>query len=199
MVYGYRDQGSVRQDTPALRRVHYHNQNDVRNWAHDPAQHICQMHSRELFDDSPADLEGSDTDDTREDDTSHLSELSSALSDSGHGSESLFTLLPRPPVGQAKWPANGIPLLAKSLSEQNRQPPLNVLHRPAQGEDDHMHGIEFDEDYRMEDTPAKRRLNSLSRSIRDPRRRRNVLLVSTPRVLWTLSLRECVWVLVRRT
>jgi len=76
MVYGYRDQGSVRQDTPALSRVHYHNQNVVRNWAHDPAQHIGQMDSRELFDDSPADLEGSDTDDAREDDTSHLSESS---------------------------------------------------------------------------------------------------------------------------
>jgi len=54
-----------------------------------------------------------------------------------------------------------IPLLAKSLSEQNRQLPLNVLYRPAQGKDDLMHSIQFDEDYRMEDTPEKRRLNYL--------------------------------------
>jgi len=166
MVYCYRDRGSERQDTPALRRVDYLNQNDVRNWAHDPAQRIGQMHSRELFDDRPADREGSDTVDAREDDTSHLSESSSGLSDSAHGSEILFTILPRPPVGHAKWPANRIPLLAKSLSEQNRQLPLNVLHRPAQGEDDPMHGIQFDEDYRMEDTPEKRRLNYLIKEYR---------------------------------
>ena len=47
MVYCYHDRGSERQDTPALRRVGYLNQNDVRNWAHDPAQRIGQMHSRE--------------------------------------------------------------------------------------------------------------------------------------------------------
>ena len=119
------------------------------------------MHSRELFDDRPADREGSDTDDRREDDTSYLSESSSGLSDSAHGSEILFTILPRPLVGHAKWPANRIPLLAKWLSEQNRQLPLNVLHRPAQGEDDPMHSIGFDEEYRMEDTPEKRSLNYL--------------------------------------
>ena len=103
----------------------------------------------------------SDTDDAREDDTSHLSESSSGLLDSVHGSEILFTILPRPPVGHAKWLGNGIPLLAKSLSEQNRQLPLNVLHRPAQGEDDPMHCKQFDEDYRMEDTPEKHCLNYL--------------------------------------
>jgi len=124
------------------------------------------MHSRELFDDRPADQEGSDTDNAREDDTSHLSEASSGLSDSAHGSEILFTILPRPPVGHAKWPANRIPLLAKSLSKQNRQLPLNVLHPPAQGEHDPMLGIHFDDDYRMEDTPKKRRLNYLIKEYR---------------------------------
>jgi len=161
MVYCYRDRGSERRDTPALRRVDYHHQNDVRNWAHDPAQCIGQMDSRELFDDRPGDREGCDTDDAREDDTPHLSESCSCLSDSEHGSEILFTILPRPPVGHAKWPANRIPLLAKSLSEQNQRLPLNVVHRPAQGEDDPMHDIQFDEDYRMQDTPEKRRLNYL--------------------------------------
>jgi len=93
MMYCYRHRGSERQDTPALRRVDYLNQNDVQHWAHDPAQRIGQMHSRELFDESPADREGSDTDDAREDDTSHLSQSSSGLSDSPHGSEILFTIL----------------------------------------------------------------------------------------------------------
>jgi len=103
MVYCYGDRGSERQDTGALRRVDYLNQNDVRKWAHNPAQRIGQMHSRELFDDRPADREGSDTDDAREVDTAHLFESSSGLSDSAHGSEILFTILPRPPVGHAKW------------------------------------------------------------------------------------------------
>jgi len=44
-VYCYRDRGSEWQETPALRRVDYLNQNDIRNWAHDPAQRIGQMHS----------------------------------------------------------------------------------------------------------------------------------------------------------
>jgi len=136
------------------------------NWAHDPAQRIGQMHSGELFDDRPADREGSDTDKAREDDTSHLSASSSGLSDSAHGSEILFTILPRPPVRHAKWPANRIPLLAKSLSEQNRQLPLNILHPPAQGEDDPMLGIHFDDDYRMENTPEKRRLHYLIKEYR---------------------------------
>jgi len=166
MVYCYRDRGSERQDTRALRRVDYLNDNDVRNWAHDPAQRIGQMHSPELFDNRPADREGSDADDGHEDDTSHLSKSSSGLSDSAHGSEILFPILPRPRVGHAKWPANRIPLLAKSLCEPNRQLPLNVLHRPAQGEDDPMYGKQFDEDYRMEDTPEKRRLNYLIKEYR---------------------------------
>ena len=124
------------------------------------------MQSRELFDDRPVDSEGSDTDDAPEDDTSHLSESSSGLSDSAHGSEILFPVLPHLPGGHAKWPANRISLLAKMLSRQNRQQPLNVLHHPAQGEDDPMDGIQFDEDYRMEDTPEKRRLNYLIKDYR---------------------------------
>jgi len=43
MVYCYCDWGSEGEDSPAQRRVDYLNQNDVRNWAHDPAQHIGQM------------------------------------------------------------------------------------------------------------------------------------------------------------
>jgi len=166
MVYCYRDRGSERQETRALRRVDYLNQNDIRNWAHAPARPIGQMHLRELFDDRPADRESSDTDDAREDDTSHLSESSSGLSDSAHGSEILFTILPRPLVGHAKWPANRILLLAKWLSKQNRPLPGNILHRPAQGEDEPMHGILFDDDYRIEDTPEKGRLNYLIKEYR---------------------------------
>jgi len=161
MVSCYRDRGSEREDTTALRRVNYLNQNDVRNGAHDPAQSIGQMHSPELFHYRPADREGSDTDDAREDDTSRLSESSSGLTDSAHRSEIHFTKLPPPPVGHAKWPADHMPLLSKSLSEQKPLLPLNLLHRRAQGADDPMPGIQFDEDYRMEDTPEKRRLNYL--------------------------------------
>jgi len=117
------------------------------------------MHSRELFEDRPADREGSHTDDALEDDTSHASASSSGLSDSAHGSEILFTILPRLPAGHAKWPANCIPLLAKLLTEQNRQLPFNILHRPAQGEDDPLHGLPFDEDYRMQDRREKCDLN----------------------------------------
>jgi len=47
------------------------------------------------------------------------------------------------------------------LGEQTRRLPLDVLHRPAQGEDDPIHGVQFNEDYHMEDTPAKGCLNYL--------------------------------------
>jgi len=83
-----------------------------------------------------------------------------------HGSEILFTILPRPPIGHAKWPENHIPLLAKSLSVQSRQLPLNVRHCLAQGEDEPMHDIQFDENYRMEDRPGKRYLNYLIKEYR---------------------------------
>ena len=76
MEYCYLDGGSERQDTPALRSVDYLNQNQVRNWTHDPPQCIGQMHSREIFDDRPAAQEGCDMDDACEHDTSHLSESS---------------------------------------------------------------------------------------------------------------------------
>jgi len=171
--YCYCDRGSEREDSPALRRVDYLNQDDVRNWADDSAQRIGQMRSRELFHDTPADREGNDTDDACEDDTSHLSESSWGLTYSAHGSEILFTILPRPPVAHAKWPANGIPLLAKSLSEQNRQLPLNDLHRPAHGKDDPIPGIQFDEDNRMEDMPEKCRLNYLIKEYRRSEKMQN--------------------------
>jgi len=41
-------------------------------------------------------------------------------------------------VGHTKWPANRIPLSAKSLSKQNQPLPLYILHRLAQGKDDTM-------------------------------------------------------------
>ena len=102
MVYCYRDWGSERQDTPVLTRVNYLNQNDIRNWARDLPQRIGQMHSLELFNDRAADRDASDMDDVREDDTSQLSALISGLSDSAHGREILFSILPRPSVGHAK-------------------------------------------------------------------------------------------------
>ena len=74
--------------------------------------------------------------------------------------------MPRPPVGHAKWEANRISLLAKSWSEQNRQQPLNVLYRPAQGEDDPIDRIQFDEDYRIEDTREKGCLNYVIKQYR---------------------------------
>jgi len=77
------------------------------------------MHFREIFVNRPADREGSYAYDALDDETSYLTEASSGLSDSAHRSEILFTILPRPPIGHAKWPANHIPRLAKSLSEQN--------------------------------------------------------------------------------
>ena len=79
MVYCYRERGSVQQDTTALRRVDYLNQNNVRNPARDPPQPIGQLHLQELFDNRPGDREGSDSDDTLEDDTSHLFESSLGL------------------------------------------------------------------------------------------------------------------------
>jgi len=60
------------------------------------------MHSRELFDDTPADSQDRDTDHAREDDTSSLSASSTGLSDPAHGSEIPFTILPLPPVGHSK-------------------------------------------------------------------------------------------------
>jgi len=124
------------------------------------------MYSHKIFGDTPADLETSDAENTYEDDTSHLSKASLRLSDSAHGSERLFTILPGPSIEYAKWPANRIPLLATSLSEQNRHLPLGVLHHPAQGEDDLMHGIQFDEDYHMEDMPKKCVFTSLIKEYR---------------------------------
>jgi len=97
MVYYYPDRGSERPDTPALRRVDYLMQNDVRQLAHDPAQGIIQIDCRELFDNRAADREGSDTDNGREDVTPYLSASCSGLSDSAHGSEIRFTIMPTSP------------------------------------------------------------------------------------------------------
>ena len=118
MVYCYRDRSDKQEDTPALRRHNYLNQKDVRNWARDPAQRTGQMHYRGILDDRPIDGDGRDVDEAHEDHASYLSESSSEIPDSTHGSEVLFTILPRPAIGHA-LPASRIPLLAKSLSQQN--------------------------------------------------------------------------------
>jgi len=68
--------------------------------------------------------------------------------------------------GRVTLPCKSFRAVRAPNSKQNRQLPLNVLHRPAQGEDDSMHGIQFDEDYRFEDTPEKRRLNYLIKDYR---------------------------------
>jgi len=62
-----------------------------------------------------------------------------------------------------------------------------------------MHSVQLDEDYRMEDMPEKRSLNYLIKKYRRSGETGKVLLVLTPRVQRTLSLREWVRVLVRRT
>jgi len=77
------------------------------------------MHSAQIFDDRPANPEGSDVDDMCENDTSDLSEQSLGHAESGHGSEILFTIFRHPAAGKAKLPLNLIALLAHSLSKQN--------------------------------------------------------------------------------
>ena len=104
-----------------------------------------------------------------------------------------FTISPSPVVGVACWLANRILLLAKSLSQQNRQPLLNILLPSAKGEYGSIDSVQFDD----EDTPKKRHLNYLERSL-GHRRRGNVELVLMPRTYKTLSLRQCVRVLALR-
>lgn len=94
-------------------------------------------------------------DEAYQDDAPCLSKSSSDIPDSAHGIQHLFTILPRPHVGHAKWAANHIPLLAKLLSQQNRQLPLEVLHCLAQGEDNPMHSVHFDDTYHMQNAPEK--------------------------------------------
>ena len=100
----------------------------------------------------PFDRNGRDVDEAHHDHAAYLSELSSDIPESTDRSKLLFTTLPHPLVRNAKWPANRIPLLGKMLDQQNRHLQLYILHRPAQGEAEPMHGIPFDYDYRMEHT-----------------------------------------------
>jgi len=157
------------------------------------------MNSRRRLDDRPVDGDGRDVDEADEDDASYISESSSDIPDSADASELLLKVLPDPPVGDIKWLANWISLLARSLSQQNLQRPLDFRHRPAQGEDDPMHGIHFDGDYHMGDTPEQRSLNYIIGSYRRCEETRQVVIVTTPRKQTTLSLRDGVPVLVRRT
>ena len=159
LVYCYRGRNDKRAETPPLHRINYLDQTDLRNWALDPSQHIGQMHSRAISDNGPVGEGNNDADGAHEDNTTIFSETSSDMSDFMNRSEVPFTIfkLPSPTVGVAKCPANRIPLLAKSLSQQNRQPPLNLLHPSAQGEYGPMHRVQFND----EDTPEKRHLNFL--------------------------------------
>ena len=117
------------------------------------------MDSRVISDDRP--VYGADNDTNQwhenEDDTSNFSVTSTDLSDSPARGEVPSTISPSPAIGVARWPANRIPLLAKSLSQQNQQPSFNILHPSAKGEYGPMDRVQFDD----EDTPEKRRLNYL--------------------------------------
>ena len=62
-----------------------------------------------------------------------------------------------------------------------------------------MHGIEFDEDYPMEDTPQKRRLNYLIKEYRRTEETRTRRAAFDAESTGTLSLRVFVRVVVRRT
>ena len=117
------------------------------------------MHSQAISDNEPVGEENNNADGAHKDDASNFSEMSSDMSDSMDRSEVPFTIfkLPSPTVGVAKCPANRILLLAKSLSQQNRQPPLNLCHPSAQGQYGPMDRVQFND----EDTPEKRHLNYL--------------------------------------
>ena len=164
LVYCYRDRNDQDAETPPLNRVNYLDQTALRNLAHHPAQRIGQMHSRAISDDRPPAVHGEDNDvnQAHEDDTSNFSETSTDVSDSPARGEVPSTISPSPAVGVARWPANCIPLLAKSLSQQNRQPPLNILDPSAKGEYGPMDRVQFDD----EDTPEKGCLNYLRKEFR---------------------------------
>ena len=122
------------------------------------------MHSGTISHNEPVGEENNHGDGAYEDDTYNFSETSSDMSDSMHSREVPFNIfkLPSPTVEVTKCPANRIPLLAKSLSQQNRQPPLNLLYPSAQGEYDPMDGVQFNN----KDTPEKRHLNYLLQEFR---------------------------------
>ena len=159
--HGWNDKGA---ETPPLHRINYVDQIALRNWALNPGQHIGQMHSRVISDNGPVGEENNDADGVHEDDTSNFSQTFSNILDSIDRSEVPFIIfkLPSVTVRVTKCPANRIPLLAKSLSQQNRQPPLNLLHPSAQGEYGPMDPVQFND----KDTPEKPHLNYILKEFR---------------------------------
>jgi hypothetical protein len=168
LVYCYRDRHDKRAVTPPLHRINYLHKTAVRDWARDAAQGIGQIDPprRAISVDRPVGGEDNDADEAYEDDTSNFDETATDLPDSVDRSKVPFTILPSPVVGVADWPATRIPLLAKSLSQLNRQLPLKTRHPSAQAEYGPMDCVQFDDDSRMEETPEKRRLNYLLKEFR---------------------------------
>ena len=164
LVYCYRNWIDKNAETPPLNRVNYLDQTPFQNWARDPAQHIGQMHSRAISDDRSVHSADNDTNQWHEDedDASNYSVTSTDMSDSPTRAEIPFTILPSPAVGVARWLANRIPLLAKSLSQQNQQPPWNILHQSAKGGYGPMECVQFND----QNTPQKRNLNYLLKEFR---------------------------------
>jgi hypothetical protein len=166
LVYCYRDRHDKRAVTPPLHRINYLHKTALRDWVRDSAERIGEMHPRAISDDRPVGGEDNDADEVHEEDTSNFAETATDLPDSVDRSKVPFTILPSPAVGVADWPATRIPLLAKSLSQQNRQLPLKILHSSPQGEPGPMDCVQFDDDSRMEYTPKERRLNYLLKEFR---------------------------------
>lgn len=112
------------------------------------------------------DVDDRDVDEAHEDDASYLSVSSTDISESANRSVPLCTIVPHPPRGRAKKPANRISLLTKFFSPKNRLLPLDVIHHQPQAEDDPMQGVHFDQHWQMEDVPEKLHLNFLIKEYR---------------------------------
>jgi len=118
-MYCYRDRHSEWQDTPALRRVNDLNTKYVINWASNPAQRIGPLHAQKISDHSPVHMDDRDMNEAHEDNASYLSVSFTDILESAHRSVRLCTIVPHPPRGGAKEPANRISLPTKFFSPQN--------------------------------------------------------------------------------
>jgi hypothetical protein len=160
LVYCYRDRDDQRQATPAPPGINYLEEDDVHNWARDPAaERAGQMHVRALPQDIRQDPAPGNVPNEQQDEDS--SDFSAASSDNSAAAD-----WPEEPNGapngqRAESLAKRIPLGEKTSGLENRGLPLDLVHCPAQGDKGRKRGAQSSTENGAHQTPKRIRLSAI--------------------------------------
>jgi len=169
IVYCYRPRNDKRLNTAEPRVLPYLGEDAVRNWAHDPAAGIGQVHFRALQPDARPDNwqandgQANEAAKAFEHERSHFSDSPSDAAEAVDERDDLSGIFPSPVGERAESPTNRFPLAVRSSRLLNQQLPLHLVHRSGQVDKERKRGTQFDTENSDDATPRRVRLSSIDK------------------------------------